>query len=283
MLLNISQNIIPELAGVANKLIDKVSDGIGAVFEPYQMIRKAKAEVEIEQIKNKAIFENLGLIQQGLSRLAREQSNIKQILSYSFPLLNIDAKPENIDNDWIANFFDKCKTVSDEQMQLIWAKLLAGEANSAGSFSRKTVNLIADLDKSDAEMFTKLCSFCWKFQDDMEDNIVLIFDLRDKFYNHYGINFSSLNHLETLGLIKLQTLTQGFLIENSSKKLIARYYNKSVELIMPNDSTNQLEVGQVILTRAGNELANVCQSEAIDEFFDYVYDRWLQKSYIPTT
>ncbi len=52
--------------------------------------------------------------------------------------------------------------ISDEQMQALWAKILAGEANGPGRFSKKTVNIVASLDKSDAEAFTTLCGFAIK-------------------------------------------------------------------------------------------------------------------------
>ena len=51
--------------------------------------------------------------------------------------------------------------VSDDDMQQIWAGILAGEANNSGSFSRRTVNLVADLDKRNAQLFRNLCGFAW--------------------------------------------------------------------------------------------------------------------------
>ena len=35
-----------------------------------------------------------------------------------------------MEEDWIANFFDKCRIVSDSEMQSLWARVLAGEANA---------------------------------------------------------------------------------------------------------------------------------------------------------
>lgn len=69
-----------------------------------------------------------------------------------------------MDDDWIVNFFDKCRLVRDEQMQSLWARILAGEANKPGTFSRRTVNFVASMDKIDASAFTHLCSFCWHIE-----------------------------------------------------------------------------------------------------------------------
>jgi hypothetical protein len=39
---------------------------------------------------------------------------------------------------------------------------LAGEANRPGSFSKRTLSTVSDLDKRDAEVFTTLCRFGWR-------------------------------------------------------------------------------------------------------------------------
>ena len=77
------------------------------------------------------------------------------------PHLNQETQPESMEDDWIANFFDKCRIVSDSDMQTLWGRVLAGEANAPGTYSKRTVNLLSDFDKSDAELFTKLCGLGW--------------------------------------------------------------------------------------------------------------------------
>jgi Protein of unknown function (DUF2806) len=44
--------------------------------------------------------------------------------------LNEGAKPENLEKDWISNFFDKSKQTSDEAMRKLWSSILASEANN---------------------------------------------------------------------------------------------------------------------------------------------------------
>ena len=41
------------------------------------------------------------------------------------------------------------------------AKLLAGEANKPGKYSKRTIELVALFDKKDAQLFNDLCTFCW--------------------------------------------------------------------------------------------------------------------------
>ena len=123
----------------------------------------------------------------------------------AIPRVDENAAPENMDNDWITNLFEKCRIVSDAEMQSLWARVLATEANTPGTLSKRTVNLLSDFDKSDAELFTTFCGFCWEIE-----NITLsslVFDFEAEIYNKHGINFDTLKHLDTIGLIRFDTQT----------------------------------------------------------------------------
>jgi hypothetical protein len=91
-------------------------------------------------------------------------------------------------------------------MQKLWSGVLAGEANSPGKFSKRTVNLLADLDKRDAELFTRLCGFIWI----IGGFAPLVFVVQNEIYRREGLNFNSLTHLDTLGLIEFDNIA-GFL------------------------------------------------------------------------
>ena len=94
-----------------------------------------------------------------LAEEAKKQDNIESITEKAIPQLTSSSTPQDMDNDWIMNFFDKCRVVSDDDMQLLWARILSNEANSPGTYSKRTVNSLGSLDKSDAQLFIKLCGF----------------------------------------------------------------------------------------------------------------------------
>ncbi len=81
---------------------------------------------------------------------------MEDITAKALPRLDENAKPDSIEDDWIVNFLDKSRIVSDNQMQDLWSRVLAGEANSPGTYSKRTVNFLSDLDKIEADLFTKL-------------------------------------------------------------------------------------------------------------------------------
>ncbi len=40
---------------------------------------------------------------------ARQQKNMEDITAKAIPHINENANPDNMDDDWIANLFDKCR------------------------------------------------------------------------------------------------------------------------------------------------------------------------------
>lgn len=269
-----------ELTKPATVLIEKISDALGGIFKPYQIVRVAKAEAAAEQLRAESQIQVTDLHRRALHRFleeeAKRQSNIEQITQKALPLLEEKSSPQNVEDDWITNFFDKCRIVSGHEMQELWARVLAGEANRPGAFSRRTVNLLGDLDKTDAELFTNLCSFVWA----LGIMIPLVFDTEAECYVKRGLYFSSLSHLESLGLIRFDAVA-GFARTKIPKEFPAFYYGRRLELKFPMESNNQLQVGVAMLTRAGLELAPVSGSKPADGFFEFVYDRWADQLLVP--
>lgn len=268
-----------DLTKPATVLIEKISNAVGGIFKPHQIVRVAKAEAEAERIRAQSQIQVTDLHRRAMHRFleeeAKRQSNIEDIAQKALLHLKEDSSPENVEDDWITNFFDKCRILSDDDMQELWSRVLAGEANSPGAFSRRTVNLLSDLDKRDAELFMQLCSFCWMIGED----VPLVYDVQHEVYNRHRINFNTLGHLESLGFVQFDLLA-GFRSVKLPKKLRVFYYHKSVELTFPNEGENELDLGHVLLTRAGQELARVCGSKPLDGFFDFVYDRWASRSLV---
>lgn len=266
------------LSKPADTLINKVSDAVGGLFAPYQVKRMAKAEAEAAMIKAQSKTEITDLHRRAVHRWieeeAQRQKNMEDITAKALPQLDEKATPDSVEDDWLVNFFDKSRIVSDNEMQELWSRVLAGEANTPGTYSKRTVNFISDLDKADAELFAKLCGFGW-----MIGYVVpLVFEVEAEIYNKNGINFNSLSHLESIGLVQLNSIT-GFGWRNLPKKFAVLYYSKPLTLEMPGETDNTLEIGKVLLTKIGQELAPICGSRPVEGFRDYVMDKW--KQYLP--
>lgn len=265
----------------ADTLIKKISDAIGGIARPRQIRRVAQAEADAEIIKAEARISISEMERRALARMVHEegkkQENIESITEKAIPHLSEEAKPENIEDDWISNFFDRCRLTSDKEMQELWAKILSGEANAPGTYSKRTIDIVSTLGKKDAMLFTNLATFCWT----MGDIAPVILDIDQGIYNAAGINFNSLGHLEDIGLLKFDNIA-GYIRKISGKSATIGYYGKPLTLEPP-IGRNHINLGKVLLTQAGKELAVICGSKPSNEFYEYVLSQWQASGYVLST
>ena len=273
-----TSNSLVDLSGLAkpaDTLIKKISSAAGILYglekiaeaEAKAALIKARYEIEITDLQRRAA-------NRWMAEEAQRQKNMEDITDKALPQLSENAKPESVDNDWIVNFFDKCRIISDGEMQGLWSRVLAGEANSPGSYSKRTVNFLSDLDKTEAEQFAKLCGYGWQ----IGVIVPLVFDVDAEIYNKHGINFNTVSHLESIGLVQFNSLT-GLVRQKLPKRFDVFYYGRKFTLEMPHDADNTLEIGKVRLTRIGQELESICGSKPVEGFWEYVKDKW--KKYLP--
>ena len=269
------------LSEVAKTLIEKVSSAIWCGYEPVHIERVAKAEARADLIKAAGKIKEGRLQERAIHRLieeeARRQENMEGITKKALPFLNENSDANAMDDDWVTNFFNKSRNISDEEMQTLWSKILAGEANKPGSFSKRTVNCLNDLDKTDAEIFQALCRFGWW----VGTFTILIFDVSNKIYKDHRLYFNALTHLESIGLIKLSDGLTKFGRTRLPKSFTVSYCGKPLSLTMQKDKDNELNIGDVMLTKVGQELASVCHAEGVDGFYEFVKEMW--KEHIPAS
>lgn len=269
-----------DLTKPATVLIEKISDAIGGIAKPWQVQRVAKAEAKADVVRAQARIEISEIEERALQRMVREegkrQDNIEQITAKSIPLLSGDAKSEDIEDDWISNFFEKGRLISDADMQHLWASMLAGEANKPGSYSKRTVELVSTLDKQDAELFTKFCSVIWMIGGMTP---LMLFDYNEVLAEEPEINFSTISHLSNIGLIQFQSFG-GFQKKSLPDEFTVFYFGKHVRLKMPIQNS-PFPTGSCLLTAVGSQLANISGARPNPAFYDRVISYWTEQGFSP--
>lgn len=268
-----------DLSKPATVLIEKVSSAVGIIYEPYHVKRMARAEADAEKIKAIAKIEISELEHRAIDRFvqqeARKQQNIEQITAQAAVALPADAKVADLDEDWVAHFFKQCDTVSDKEMQSLWSRLLSGEATSPGTYSKRTVDFVSSIDKKDAALFTTFCQFVWF----IAEPVPLIYEVQDEIYTNQGITFTSLKHLDAIGLISFESVS-GYARKGFGKYAHIFYYGKPTAIEFKGDTGNQLKMGHVLLTSIGKELTPICGSSPNHEFYEYVISKWFKQGLI---
>jgi hypothetical protein len=267
-----------ELSKPATVLVEKIAEAVGGIFRPYQIKRTAKAEAEAQIIHAEAQIKITELQRRAVRRFVVEeavkQQNMETITAHAVPLLTDRARPQAMEIDWITNFFNKCRIISDEEMQQLWARVLAGEANSPGIYSKRTVNFLDSLDKQDAVSFTKLCRFGWTID---EEFYPVVFNSQAQIYQRVGIDFNTLLHLDAIGLIRFDSANH-FERLGLSQISPASYYGQRINFRFRKRRNNTLVTGAVLLTQIGEQLAPICDAKPIPKFFTYSIGQWRERS-----
>lgn len=269
----IKVNIDGAITQPATALVEKIASAVGILYEPRRITALAKAEAQADKIKAIAKIEITEIEQRALRRLiteeAKKQENIEKITQVALNNLNADAKPERIHDDWVSYFFDRAKLTSDQEMQTLWAKILAGEASRAGTFCRRTLDAVALLEKEDAQLFTNLCAFGVI---NSETIYPIIYNYDAKIYKDAGFNFSSFIHLMDIGLIQFDTLS-AFAVFNRPEFVEFNYFEEKY-LLKPNANLENIAISNAIFSRTGLELFAICSAKKNDKFLSYLKDRY---------
>ena len=70
----------------------------------------------------------------------------------------------------------------------------------------------------------------------------LVSDAQSEIYNRFNLNFVTLSHLESIGLVQFNNIA-GFHMQKLPKKFSVLYYGRLLTLEMKNEADNMLELG----------------------------------------
>lgn len=182
-----------------------------------------------------------------------------------------DVKEHNF--DWYVRFYENVGNISDETMQELWAKILAGEINKPHSYSLMTLDALKNIGQQEAELFSKILQSC-------------IFDANGGFLPNYrgyldenGIIYSEIMYLNEHGLIhKEGTIVLNLpMTEQGAVAAINRYRLCYVKWREGNKE-DKFKIKQYPLTAVGLQIASLIDGQLTDEKF-ISFARHLQKEH----
>ncbi|UTW14239.1 DUF2806 domain-containing protein [Marinobacterium rhizophilum] len=280
-MLDVNLNVDINTSGISDvgiKLIESITRACSILYEPKHAVRMAESEAKIAIIKEQSKIEISDIKLRGLERLLRseerKQRNIEKTIRLAAVNIPINAKVNDLDEDWTYHLFNHCELVSDELMQSLWANILIGEATNPGSFSKRTINQVASMDKRDAELFTSVCQFAWVIDD---EPTLLVLDDYDPIYSEKGISPSTLNHLSSIGLIQFKQSAQYYL-DISKNTVTANYFEHKFTFDSKNHKPIILHPGIAIFTEVGKQLFKVCGAQFNNEFIKYSIELLARKN-----
>lgn len=195
---------------------------------------------------------------------ARKAKNMTDIIIRALPLLEDNANPKDLDDDWIMDYFDMASKIQSEDMKNIWARILAEETNCPNNISKRLLHNMFLMSRNDADNFLNLSRFC--FYDRNSNNIYPIIFIKgyEDTYSKYGLTTEALKELENLFFIELN-YDSGFAFK---KEMLLMYTNHLITLC-PREENNKIHIGYVRLTTDGRALFNIIEKQNNDIIFDF--------------
>ena len=155
--------------------------------------------------------------------------------------------------------------VSDETLQELWARLLAGELESPGSVSNDTMSIARDLTKERAEEFQILCSSALHGPDETPTIVVGCGSPGSNSLSSFGLSYDVLMRLAHHRLIVNDMNTYIDLAVDSSRLMVAQH-QKSRWLLRWSGNKEQVRIMGILFTPAGKELFAVVEKVPVPAY-----------------
>ena len=266
------------------KLFEYVASGTGAIAGPLLLPWRALMEGKAKRISARADANTIEIIAQahgsakeylvsqeadeiGAIEITRDDifqriefqerkriANIASVVENAAHELGEKEVPDHDpDHDWTARFFDCIQDVSDEHLQKLWAKVLAGEVESPGRTSLRTLEALRNMSQRDAKIFDEVAGYV------IGENFIF-FDSMGLLPEHYGssLKYDDLLHLQDCGLANVGPMLAVTLYWRENNNELISYRDKTLAVLRGKAQT-PLQIPAVFLTVAGRELLRITE------------------------
>lgn len=275
------------------KLAEIIKVGVGILYEPTKIKRKATADAYAIETISEMIRSNMDMpivynqggitidtstsnfkelaeraSQRFLYQEMTKQQNIEAVISKAHEELENaeEVSDEPVSHDWILRFFNLAGDVSSEQMQTLWARVLAGEVRKPGSFSFRSLQVLTMLSKEEAEVFKRVTPFVFH-----HGGRGFLFD-KDMSSKYYA--YKELLTLSDCGLLSIDMTS---VLKFSGLKNGATFTAANVVCTVNSDEEDSFTLSRVChLTSAGTELLQLFN---VEQNTDYIINlfKWFKQ------
>ncbi len=92
---------------------------------------------------------------------AKKEHNIESVIGKAELELGDKTtdSTEEVDEDWYTRFFSIVEDISDEQLQSLWARILAGEILKPRTYTYRFLSVLSNISKNEFEIILKIAPF----------------------------------------------------------------------------------------------------------------------------
>lgn len=202
------------------------------------------------------------------SELISKQTNRDKIFRLAIGEINqaknFDNSESTIDDDWLGDFSTLASQRSNEDVQRLLAKILAGEIRQPGTFSPLTLHILSTLTPAVAKSFEALCnlSLTWEQTKDLSFVPYGPFpEFIHKGLPEFGVSFGQLLNMQNYGLLAPKLDTE-FKEESPISEVTLEIGGKQLQLKSKTGDPVKISLRATPLSIPGAELRGIISLEA---------------------
>lgn len=258
-------------ADVLNNLINRIADATGWIATRSTPTREAVntyikeiQESDYDPLTKAALISNAKkTIKEYVNQCAVVQNAVQNILP--------SAKVEEVDNDWLAQFMDKARLVSNGEIQMIWGRILAEECNHPNSIPKGLLHVLEQMDTKTATDFTNMCSVAVELVNENGPVFcpIVVFGEHKNFYDDLGLNYDALIDLAATGLIEHECIspTGVYIQDKLVQPAVIKYHDQEYALPV---GVTEVRTGCVVFTRIGEALCRAILTDKHENFLEEI-------------
>jgi len=275
-MLSVEEKVIEQVGEIATKPLKN--------FVENKNIRKnilanyeAKKEIEIiEQImsSDSITLEHKAILVPYIRGGMKKFYNQLKILDIALDDLETkNSQVTTIDKDWINDFWEKAKNISDKENQITWGKVLSFNFAN-GDCTKTLLNALYLLDQKKMNNFDKIRRISFQHATDIYRIYSCIYFIEDsEFYNKYGLYGFCIEELMRLGLVEYNWNNEFSLPTN---RIILKYGEQKIEI----NSNTKMKYGNVRYTSDGALLFRALSPIYDIKCLEYCIEKWRSRGAI---
>jgi hypothetical protein len=177
---------------------------------------------------------------------------------------NADPPKQKLDDEWLYRWRDYAGSVSSEQLQAIWGRILAGELKSPGQYSYRLLDFVRNLTTDEASLIGRIAPFV------LVDFVVRDVDATLK---SGGVTFAALLQLQDLGILSgvaAVGVAKTFKSFSKDRFVSALLCHGRGLLIEDNDSSKTLKLNAYLVTNLGKQVLKLGKFVPNEEYLTAV-------------
>jgi uncharacterized repeat protein (TIGR03899 family) len=160
--------------------------------------------------------------------IERQQYNLEKVLSLAEEFCTDQPVSQEPDPDWFCHYCELVQNISALTMQKLWARILAMEIRTPGSFSYKTLNILCQMHYKDAQSLQLASSLCCRISAQEPAHIYFGYSQRGSLWqwlrgrnrgllnlSQFGLTYPQILGLVDLGLLYPAEIESGVLSKHA--------------------------------------------------------------------